>query len=180
MFSWGMVAMRIAIVYYSRTGYTERVVGELGLCLKSEGFTVDVYRTLPIREYSKPLHLNPRLIYDTLIRGGTDIRFEPSEPRLSGYSAVIVASPIWIGTLTPPIQEFLRRYAIIRPVIIITSIQSTKTEKIERIVERLCRAKPLLCVNIKDATIKDPVKLKELIKDIAKRLKATMEKSGIY
>ena len=166
-------------MYYSRTGYTERVVGELSLCLKSEGFTVDVYRTLPIREYSKPLHLNPRLIYDTLIRGGTDIRFEPGEPKLSGYSAVIVASPIWIGTFSPPIQEFLKKYAVMRSVTVTTSIRSVKVEKVEKIIERLCGAKPLLCVNIRDATIKDPAKLKELIKDITKRLKATIEKNGV-
>ncbi len=179
MFSWGMVAMRIAIVYYSRTGYTDRVVGELGLCLKSEGFTVDVYRTFPIREYSKPLHLNPRLIYDTLIRGGTDIMFEPSEPRLSIYSVIILASPIWIGTLSPPIQEFLKKHAVMRSVIVTTSIRSVNVKKIEKMIERLCGAKPILCVNIRDATIKDPANLKELIKDITKRLKATIEKSGI-
>ncbi|MBS7605343.1 flavodoxin family protein [Candidatus Bathyarchaeota archaeon] len=57
--------MRVAMVYYSRTGYTERLVNELKLDLANKGFVVDVFRVIPIREYSKPLHINPRLIYDT-------------------------------------------------------------------------------------------------------------------
>ncbi|MEM2654902.1 MAG: hypothetical protein QXJ43_03150, partial [Candidatus Bathyarchaeia archaeon] len=63
--------------------------------------------------------------------------------------------------------------------IVTTSIRSVNVKKIEKMIERLCGAKPILCVNIRDATIKDPANLKELIKDITKKLKATIEKSGI-
>ncbi|MEM2164163.1 MAG: hypothetical protein QW071_01960 [Candidatus Bathyarchaeia archaeon] len=174
-----MVAMRIAIVYYSRTGYTERIVDELGLYLKNEGFMVDVYKVIPVREYSKPLHLNPRLIYDTLVKRGTDIRFEHSEPKLNDYSAVIVASPIWIGMLSPPVQEFLRKYTVARSMIVTTSIQSIRVDKIEKIVEKLCGAKPLICVNIRDATIRNSVKLREAIEDIAKKFKAIVKGEDI-
>ncbi|MBS7625215.1 hypothetical protein KEJ29_06545 [Candidatus Bathyarchaeota archaeon] len=34
--------------------------------------------------------------------------------------------------------------------IVTTSIRSVKVEKVEKIIERLCGAKPLLCVNIRD------------------------------
>lgn len=166
------------MVYYSRTGYTERLVNEMKLDLANKGFVVDVFRVIPIREYSKPLHINPRLIYDTLIRKGTSIKFEPSVLKLNDYNAVIVASPIWIGTMPPPIQEFLRRYSIMRSVIVTTSIRSMKTERIENIVEKISGIKPLLCVNVRDAIIKDPVKLRDTIKDFIERFKATVEGSS--
>lgn len=161
-------------MYYSRTGYTERVVNELRLNLVNEGFAVDVYKLVPLREYSKPLHVNLRLIYDTLVKKGTSIKFEPSEPKLDGYASIIVASPIWISTLSSPVQEFLRKYAATKPLVVITtSIQSVKPTRIARIVEKLCRAKPLLCINIRDLVIRDPAKLKEAIQDVVKRFKAT-------
>ncbi|MEM2825455.1 MAG: hypothetical protein QXG94_03720, partial [Candidatus Bathyarchaeia archaeon] len=61
-----------------------------------------------------------------------------------------LASPIWIGTLSPPIQEFLKKHAVMRSVIVTTSIRSVKVEKVEKIIERLCGARPLLCVNIRE------------------------------
>lgn len=160
-------------MYYSKTGYTEHVVNELKQVFTDESFTVDVYRVLPMREYSKPLHVNFRLIYDTIVRRGTSIKFEPSEPKLNNYDFIVVASPIWIGTLSSPIQEFLRKHAIMRPVVAITtSIRSLKTAAIERIVEKLCGAKPILCINVRDAIIRSPTELKEVIKGVVKELKA--------
>lgn len=166
--------MKVAIAYYSRTGYTEKVVNELKLGLASEGFTVDVYRVTPLKEYSKPLHVNLRLIYDTLVRKGVDIRLEPSELKLSSYDALIIASPIWIGTLSSPIQEFLKRYASTKPIIVTTSVQNIGIARIERIIERLSGVKPLLCTNVRDAVIKDPVKLKETVQDLIRRLKTVL------
>ncbi|MEM0239963.1 MAG: NAD(P)H-dependent oxidoreductase [Candidatus Nezhaarchaeales archaeon] len=165
--------MKLAIAYYSRTGYTERVVNELKQALTSESFTVDVYKVLPVKEYSKPLHVNLRLIYDTIFKKGASIKFEPSKPKLSDYDLVVVASPIWIGTLSSPIQEFLKRHATMRSVVVITtSVRSMKTAKIERVVEKLCRAKPMLCANIRDATIRDSAKLKETVQEVVNELRA--------
>ncbi|MEM1625510.1 MAG: hypothetical protein QXP95_07995, partial [Candidatus Nezhaarchaeales archaeon] len=58
---------------------------------------------------------NLRLIYDTIFKKGASIKFEPSKPKLSDYDLVVVASPIWIGTLSSPIQEFLKRHATMCP-----------------------------------------------------------------
>lgn len=172
--------MKITIVYYSRTGYTERVVNELRQALVNEGFTIDVYKVLPVKEYSKPLHVNPRLIYDTLVRRGTSIRFGPTEPKLESYDYIIAASPIWIGTLSSPIQEFLKKYTATKPLIVITtSFQSVKPTRIASIVEKLCRAKPLLCINIRDLVIRDSAKLKEAIQDVVKKLKATTKRIDV-
>ncbi|MEM2724428.1 MAG: NAD(P)H-dependent oxidoreductase [Candidatus Nezhaarchaeales archaeon] len=165
--------MKVAVVYYSRTGYTKRVVNVLKQVLASEDFTVDVYVVLPMREYSKPLHVNFRLIYDTIFKKGTSIKFEPSKPKLGDYDLVVVASPIWIGTLSSPIQEFLKRHATMRSVVVIaTSVRSMETAKIERNVEKLCGAKPMLCANIRDATIRDSAKLKETVQEVVNELRA--------
>ncbi|MEM4576115.1 MAG: hypothetical protein QW701_01490 [Candidatus Nezhaarchaeales archaeon] len=170
--------MKISIVYYSRTGCTERVVNELKLSLANEGFMVDVYRVVPLREYFKPLHVNLRLMYDTFVRRGTSSRLEPSDLNPGNYDALIVASPIWIDTLSSPVQEILKRYIAIKPIIITTSVRSVGVTRLERVVEKLNGVKPLLCINVRDVIIRDYNELRKVIQEIIKRLKAILSASA--
>lgn len=144
------------------------------LSLASENFVVDVYKVIPLREYSRPFHMNLRLIYDTLVRKGIRIRLEPSDLKPDNYNALIFASPIWVGTLSSPIQEVLKRYITIKPIIITTSIQSVSVRRIEKIVEKLNGTKPLLCINIRDRIIRDYNELMSVIQDFIRRLKAIL------
>lgn len=156
--------MKVAAVYYSRTGNTELVVKALRQRLLESGSVVDAYRVLPVTEYARPLHLNPRLLYDTLVRGGTDIRLEPNEPRLDDYDVVVVASPIWCYTLAPPVQEFLKRYrtSIKRLVVVATSTMGVGCTRVEGTVKKLCGLRPVLCVSITVATVRDSSRLRHV------------------
>ncbi|MEM0250320.1 MAG: hypothetical protein QXG15_05990 [Desulfurococcaceae archaeon] len=60
--------MKVALVYYSKTGNTELVVHVLRKALGERGLQVDVYRVRPVEEYSRPLHVNLKLLYDTIMR----------------------------------------------------------------------------------------------------------------
>lgn len=161
--------MKIALVYYSRTGNTESVVNVLRKALTELGFQADVYRVRPVKEYSKPLHVNPRLLRDTIIRKGTDIYYEPEEPKLMGYDVVIAASPVWCFTLAPPIQEFLKRHRSEKPLIIVTtSMLEVNSEKVEEIVRELYGSKPLTSLNIKVSALRDIEKLKQCIDRVVK------------
>lgn len=167
------IASKICIVYYSRTGNTEYIVGIIRRALNDAGIEVDTYRVRPVREYSKPLHLNPRVLFDTLMRGGTTTMFDPGEPAIEQCSAVIAASPIWMGTLAPPVQEFLRRYtASVRHLIVVTtSVLAASCSKIERRVEKLRGAEPALCVNIDGSMIRDRTKVDSILSSVIGRLK---------
>lgn len=169
--------MRIAIVYYSRTGNTAYVVEILRRILADIGIAVDLYKALPVNEYAKPLHANPRLIHDTLVRKGTDIKLEPKEPKFEDYDAVIVASPIWYSALAPPVQEFLKRFAARKTLIVVTtSTLTVDCAKIERAVEELCGFKPSLCINITINVIRDSAKLKQLVQSFIKELLSTAKR----
>lgn len=167
-----VMVVKICIVYYSRTGNTAYVAKILKNILSSIGADVDVYRVFPIRDYSKPLHINPRVVYDTLVRKGTDIRLDPEKPMLERCDTIIVASPIWIGRLAPPIQEFLRSYtaSVQYLAIVTTSAMPMDCRKIGSGIEKLWRSKLTLCVNITTTTIKDSAELTRLIQDTAKKL----------
>jgi hypothetical protein len=71
----------VALVYYSRTGVTRAVSEFIVEWLAGRGLRVDVFELRALREYARPLHLNPRLIFDTIFRGfaeyGGDEGFKP-------------------------------------------------------------------------------------------------------
>jgi len=101
--------LSIAIVYYSRTGKTREVVGYIKERLAEKNVAIDVYELKLVREYSKPLHLNPRLVIDVLFN--RLVKYVGDEGFSSRtYDLIILGSPIWIGSITPPIKSFIARY----------------------------------------------------------------------
>jgi len=62
-----------------------------------------------LRKYARPLHLNPRLIFDTLVRGfaeyAGDEGFKPD-----AYDLVLIGTPIWFGRPTPVIKHFINKH----------------------------------------------------------------------
>jgi len=105
--SFSYEAGSVAVVYYSRTGVTRALASRLAEGLAERGLAVDLHEVRVRREYARPLHLNPRLVLDTL-RGRADIElsFDPCR-----YSAIVVACPVWMGRPAAPAAAFLRLLA---------------------------------------------------------------------
>lgn len=98
-------------MYYTKTGRTGSAVSYLARELRERGIDARVFLVKPARDYyPKLLHLNPRLVYETLTGKTVEITgledFDPQTCR-----ALVVATPIWIGRLPPPIATFVKRYA---------------------------------------------------------------------
>lgn len=164
--------MRIAIVYYSRTGHTEFVINALKNALMSSGLSVDTYSIKPVREYGKPLHLNPRTLYDTLIRKSTSIKIEPSFFNTSEYSLVVVASPIWFMNIAPPVQEFLKKQKLDKPVVLLTtSSLRLNCDKLLKTISKKHSFKPTHCFNISKSDIEERSRLDSSIVNILDKLK---------
>jgi len=165
--------LKVAIAYYSRTGNTEAVVRLLRDALEDCGAEVEEFRIKASREYSPPLHLNPRLIIDTLIKRGTDISLEPAGFDPSKYDAVVIASPIWIGTLSSPVQQFLRGHAsgLRKYVVLTTSGLRARCDAISKKAEKISGVKPLSCFNVTVSEIREEAKLRGLVREIASKIK---------
>jgi len=102
--------MRVAIVYYSKTGRTRRVAEYIRDKLVNEGFEVQIFEVKPVHDYSSfMLHLNPRVIYETIKGKIIEIigveKFSPDE-----FDFIFIGSPIWFGTITPPIRSFINMF----------------------------------------------------------------------
>jgi len=164
--------LKTAIVYYSRMGNTELLVKLLFNALLTQGAAVDVFKAKPLREYSPPLHLNPRLIFDTLVRKGTSVILEPTGFNPLNYSVVIFASPIWFSNLSPPIQQILRDYAgkLKNYIILTTSRLKTKRDALSRKTESILREKPILYLNITVEELRNEAVVKNTVQNLASRV----------
>jgi multimeric flavodoxin WrbA len=161
-------SMKLAVVYYSRTGNTENLVKRFNEFLKSRGREVDVYKVKPLKEYSPPLHLNPRLIIDTLIRKGTNISLEPKDLHNEKYDMVIVASPIWFNRLSSPIQELLKKcgnrfgkFAIL----IVSQLKINCNTVLKKVVEQI-HVEPTLCIDITVSEIRNKTMLMQRLEEL--------------
>lgn len=93
--------MKTAVVYYSLEGNTEYAALKV-----AEALGADVIRIRPRKAY-------PTEGFKKFFHGGKDATFK-SRPELEPYSfsrddhdLVILCSPVWAGTLTPPLRSFL-------------------------------------------------------------------------
>ncbi len=165
--------MRVAVAYYSRTGITEAVARFLCNALRGCGVEVEGFRIKALREYSPPLHLNLRLVIDTLVKRGTSISLEPTNFDPSKYDLVVIASPIWIGTLSSPVQQFLRDQAtkLKRYVVLTTSGLRASRDAISRKAEKISQVKPLLCFNVTRSEVKDEDKLRRLVQEMVDKIR---------
>lgn len=94
--------MRVLVVYFSRSGHTERVARTFAAALDAD--------LEPIRERRGrrgPLGLL-RCAWEAL-REVPALVAEGRDPR--GYDLVVVGTPVWMGRLSSPVRGWLRRYA---------------------------------------------------------------------
>ena len=96
-----IIIMKKLIVYYSLEGNTELIAGKISKYLEA-----DVIRLIPKKDF-------PKGNIKKYIWGGKSATFG-EKPKLEEYSfvvdeydAIIIGTPIWAGTFSPPIKTFL-------------------------------------------------------------------------
>lgn len=98
--------MKIAIVYYSLEGNTKLVAN-----LLAEALSADIVSLHPSKEY-------PTGKMSKFIWGGKSAMFA-DEPKLEDYAfaeedydLIILGTPIWASTFTPPLRTFLKQHPL--------------------------------------------------------------------
>lgn len=93
--------MKTAIVYYSLQGNIRYVSGKV-----AAGTGADLIELIPVKAY-------PDKGMIKFIWGGSAVTFKkkpdlkPYSFNASDYDLVILATPVWAGTFTPPLRTFL-------------------------------------------------------------------------
>ena len=101
--------MKTLIVYYSLEGNTKMIAEKL-----SEKTGADLQEIKSLKEY-------PKKAPAKFLIGGKDAAFkvcpeiEKIEKDVKAYEAIVIGTPVWDGTVAPPVRSFLRDTLIKTP-----------------------------------------------------------------
>ncbi len=93
--------MKIALVYYSLEGNTELVANSIAKQLNP-----DVFRIHPVKDYPKGNFSKYLWGGKSVVMGETPA-IEKTDFNPANYDLVIIGTPIWASSFTPPIKTFL-------------------------------------------------------------------------
>jgi len=167
--------MRAAVIYYSKTGRTRQVALYISKKLAELGVHTNTYEIRQVKEYSNRfLHLNPKVIYNTLSGRLVEIRglagFNPE-----AFDVLILGTPIWIGRIAPAMRSFIRRYKgkVTKPVACFaTSGLRRDYASMFKVVLESLGYRVIACMSISDFT-KDRSAVDHFVSEVIEYLRAS-------
>ncbi len=93
--------MKNLVLYYSLNGNTDFVAKKLAEKLEADVITIE-----PTKDYPKGFAKYIVGGFQALFRIKVDI--SPIEVDLDEYDQVVIGSPVWASTMTPPLRSFLK------------------------------------------------------------------------
>jgi flavodoxin len=93
------------VVYYSRTGATRQAASTL-----AEILGADLLEIRTSRRYRAGTRGYALAALDAIFGREPEIRFLGAVPEFSRYKCVIVASPVWFSSVSPPVRSFLKHH----------------------------------------------------------------------
>lgn len=140
--------MKALVVYYSRTGNTEKVGKAL-----AKGLGADTEEIIDKKNRKTPLIGFIRSGYHALKEKETKIEEIKHDP--SAYDLVVIGTPVWAGSITPAVRTYLNRYRDKLPEVVFYS--TSGGGELERVYQQLkdCSGKSPLCTfDVVDKNIK--------------------------
>ena len=94
--------MKCAVIYYSKTGVTKRIVDQV-----QARFNADVYPVEPEKAYGGFLSSVARVVGEKTSKKGAALKTAVSD--FAPYDAVFIGFPVWCGTVPDFLQEYIRK-----------------------------------------------------------------------
>lgn len=134
---------RILVVYYSRTGYTRTLAGELAAVLKADVDRLDDGRDrCGVWGYL-------RCAREALKK--RTIKLLPPGYDPSSYDVVVLGTPVWAGNLSSPLRSYVVAHkAQLKQVAFFCTQGGSGAEKVFRDLTELCGKAPLATLAVND------------------------------
>lgn len=160
------VRPRILVVYYSRTGHTGRVAGDLAARLGADLARIE--DKVDRRGFIGYL----RAARDSLRSVGADIVAPRNDP--ADYALTIVGTPVWAWHMTPAVRTYLRNAGrAAHDLAFFVTSGNTAVERVAPDMEAAGGRKAVACAGFDARELADPVryqaKLAAFLASIAER-----------
>ena len=140
--------MNILVVFYSRTGWTEKVAVRL-----AQQLNCGLDQVVDTKDRSKLLGYL-KAGRDAMFKEMTTIAPVKSEPKF--YDLIIVGTPIWAFTVPPPIRTYLRDKKIQLKRVAFFCTQGGSGDKAAfREMEKTCDLKPIATMALTTQEVKE-------------------------
>jgi flavodoxin len=137
---------RILVAYYSRTGYTHEVAGELAAAVKA-----DVERVDDGRDRSGVWGYL-RCAREALKKGTVELLPPAYDP--SRYDVVVLGTPVWAGNISSPVRSYVAaNQEKLRQVAFFCTQGGSGAEKVFRDLANLCGKPPVATLALNDREI---------------------------
>lgn len=153
---------KILLIYYSRTGFTKKVVDELAAKWECNVEAIeDVKSRGGFFGYM-------RSGFEALNKKLTDIKSMNKDP--SQYKLVVIGSPVWASNIPSPVRTYMTKYRNkFKKVAFFCTFGGSGADKVFNDMAQLCDYKPIATMAITDNEIKKDLykeKIKEYINAI--------------
>ena len=159
-----MASKKILVVYYSKTGNTEKVANDIVSSLGADS--------------EKLIDLKKRSGFFGFIFGGRDgmrkketrIRQPAQDP--SQYDIVVIGAPVWGWNMAPAVRTYLSRYKnVIKQAGYFVTCGGSGVEKTIASFEELTGQKSLACVGFSEKELKNPEDYSRKLDEFLKKLR---------
>ena len=148
--------MKYLVAFYSNTGTTRMAAESIARMLGADLEVIEERKPRPV------LNVGPgkagsgavaRAGIAALLRFGA--RLAPSRFRADEYDVVVVGTPVWVGSVTPPVRSYLRRQRMhFRSVAFFCTAGEPTTVRAFRQMEELVHRQPVACIALKAEDVK--------------------------
>jgi hypothetical protein len=146
---------KILVVYYSRTGYTQDVAGQLVAALHA-----DVDRLDDKRDRSGVLGYL-RCAREALQKRTVELLPTAYDP--ANYDVVVLGTPVWAGNVSSPLRSYVvAQQARLKQVAFFCTQGGSGAERVFRDLAQLCGKSPLATLAINDREINGRVYAEKL------------------
>ena len=160
--------MKKIVVYYSLTGNVRKVAKDI-----SEKTGADLLELRPKKDY-------PDKGFKKFFWGGKSAvmgdepELEEYDLALSDYDMVIIGTPVWAGTFTPPVKTFIRRERDALSGKKVSFVASSSGGDCEKAIEKLKAfsgiSSPLSCLSLVDPNDKPDESKEKAISDFCREI----------
>ncbi len=164
--------MKAAVVYYSMSGNTDYTAQKI-----AEKLGADIIRIAPVKAYPEKGAKKFLAGGRSAVMGETP-ELVPYRFDADGYDIVIIGTPVWAGTMAPPVKSFIRQNPAIASgrIAIFTCSSGTPGDKtIAKIMKALGADAPVAGLSLIDPLTKqsagNDAMITEFCDKISQRLK---------
>ena len=148
--------MKCLVAYYSNTGTTRTAAESIARMLGADIEVIEERKPRPVLDVGPGKAGGGAVARAGLVAMlGFGCAISPSRCKVDEYDVVVVGTPVWVGSVTPPVRSYLKRQRMhFRSVAFFCTAGDPTTLRALRQMEDIVHRKPVASIALKSDDVK--------------------------